>query len=203
MAGMPAKCDRCGLVFETKEWGASGPFVQINAGGFRVKCERPGCPGPARIIEGTFRPERDGSITGVSIPQANVAIFLRLRELMDKARASVPSEEELLESVEAISPDLARKIAPLLQNKGVLFVLFVIIWMVSRVNFDVDININELFSHAVTAAEKQSAVTVNSSAVLVTVNVEQKASQLSKTEKQTKRRMRRIRGRTKMHPHKP
>jgi hypothetical protein len=203
MPGMPAKCDRCGHIFETKEWGARGPFVQFDVGGFPVKCER--CGGSARVIEGTFRPESDGSITPVSMPTASIATFLRL--IMEKAKTSVPSEAELLESVESLSPELAEKIAPILHLKGVFFVPLVIAWIVNHLNVEIKatIDLNSIFNHAVTEIEKQSGGTNNSAppSTSVTVNVEQHLSMSPGIEKPTKRRLRRIRGQTKRHPHKP
>jgi hypothetical protein len=197
--GMPAKCNKCGLIFETKEWGASGPFIQMSFNRMPVKCETPRCPGPAYVIEGTFQPERDGSISAISMPTASVGDFLRLRELMEKVKSST-TEKELIENIGAISPELAETITPYLRRKrGMLStIILAILLILSKINFDTHIktsieidgkiNLNEIFASAVSEIEKLAGGSASA-----TVNDAQKQS----SQKLSKRQLRRIRGRTK------
>jgi hypothetical protein len=201
MPGMPAKCNKCGLVFETKQWGASGPFVELSLGRMPVECQTPHCPGPAYITEGTFRPETDGSITATSIPTASVGDFLRLRDSMAKIKSST-TEKELLESIGAISPELAETITPYLRRKrGMLStIILAILLIISKLNFDTNIktsieingkiNLNEIFASALSEIEKLADGSISA-----TVNAD--AQKQSSQEKLSKRRLRRIRGRTK------
>ena len=73
-----------------------------------------------RFAAGEFASSGTG-LAGVGTRFAAGEFARQLRELTDWARAEVPSEEELLEGVEAISPALAEKIAPLLKRKEGVF----------------------------------------------------------------------------------
>jgi hypothetical protein len=132
-----------------------------------------------------------------------LAILERLRELTERAKESVPSEEELLESVEAISPDLATRIAPLLKRKGVLFALMVLAWLATHIDVKATIDLNQIFASAITAIEGRSEPEKAATPVAppgVVVNVQQSLSLFHEVERPSKRQLRRTRGRAK-NPH--
>jgi hypothetical protein len=152
MAGLPGKCERCGHVFESTKWGATG--LTLGMKGFVDKC--PKCGGRAPLIEGTFTfPQSGGVVSAVDAPAISHEIIEKLRQLTERVKGSTPSEEELLESVEAISPALAKQIAPLLKRRGVLFALLVIAYLVTHLNLEMKatIDLNQIFATAVQAVE--------------------------------------------------
>ena len=156
-----------------------------------------------RFAAGEFASSGTG-LAGVGTRFAAGEFARQLRELTDWARAEVPSEEELLEGVEAISPALAEKIAPLLKRKeGVFFVIAVIVWIISHVNLEIDlkatVDINHIFASAVSAIDGQSIADTSTAShsvqtpgpASVSINVEQNLSLSLETERQTKRQMHR------------
>ena len=133
--------------------------VEFTSGGQpRVSLKRQGGVG-TRFAAGEFASSSGTGLMGVGTRFAAgefARVVEQLRELTDRASAEVPSKEELLESVEAISPALAEKIAPLLKRKGVLFIIAVLLWII-HVNVGIDlkatVDLNQIFASAVRAIE--------------------------------------------------
>ena len=126
--------ERFGLVELLKGEGGTVkprvPYVEIKLdlpiGRHHTRRSREAVTGGTRFAAGEFASFSGTSLTGVGIRFAAgefARVVEQLRELTDRASAEVPAEQELLESVEAISPALAEEIAPLLKLNGVLFVI--------------------------------------------------------------------------------
>ena len=132
----------------------------MNGGDPGVKLKRTGGVG-TRFAAGEFASSSGMGLTGVGTRFAAgefARVVEQLRELTVRASAEAPSKEELLVSVEAISPALAEKIAPYLTRKGVFFIIAVFLWII-HVNVNVEINLkatvdlNQIFDSAVRAIE--------------------------------------------------
>jgi hypothetical protein len=188
MVGIPARCERCGHVF-------ASPLVQgfgatINFSSVGTPC--PKCGANANIVEGSFHYSQEGEIDGIIAPPLTHKIINELRRITENAKQNMPSEDELLASVQEVSPELAEKISPLLKKKGVAVVIYLILLLLSQVNINIEIkatlDLNKLFDQVVEkASREESSEKAENQADAATVNVDQSKSPAPKTERQTKR----------------
>lgn len=208
MPNLPAHCIPCDLVFPSGLYIPDGS-ANIFAMGNQTQC--PTCGGPARIVEGGFG-AKGGQLVVESAPSWSQAILARLKNVATQAAQSVPTNDALLEDVRAVSPQLATALEPVAKVRPFWFVLFVIAWLLTRVNLNVniDVNLNELVAQAVAEAEQSTNPKADAESSLKlegklsgAVKVEAGRKAAPTKEKLSKRQRRRQRGRTKTKPHKP
>lgn len=199
---IPAYCPKCRITF-TPNAIFLGEGSSLVLGGGTTNC--PKCGGRAQMASGTLSVV-DGTLKAKNAPTWVNDVLERMRELADVAKGELPDNSSLLESVREVSPELADALTPISKIKPFWFLLLVVVWVLTRVNINLDIDVNDLVSKAIAAAEQSKDPQVDAQHELEAnplVDIKTPASERLGTQRPTKRQSRRTRGRTRTKPSRP
>ncbi|MDI1264515.1 MAG: hypothetical protein PS018_14765 [bacterium] len=104
MAGVPAHCDNCGIVFNSSAFEVGPAALEVTISGIDVIC--PNCGSDAHLIDGTFD-FVGNAIKVLAAPPRTIEILKALQAALRAAEAGEP-EEKVLAHIEKESPELAK-----------------------------------------------------------------------------------------------
>jgi len=144
MAGLPSKCTRCGLVFQTGVIEIGPNVSGISFQDCATNC--PKCGGVANIADGTYSSTLDGLRLDAG-PLKTIGIIKELNRLAEKAKAEHLSTEEVLAELADINPDLAKKLKSIgpWPVVGLVILLF---WLVKSFSLELHVDVNWLIDEA-------------------------------------------------------
>jgi hypothetical protein len=105
MAGLPARCTRCGFEFESRAINIEGVVKGLRLSNITETC--PNCGGTARLVEGTFN-VRGGVIEALQATAADRGLLLRFAALARQVDAGAVTAEEAATEMARESPELQR-----------------------------------------------------------------------------------------------
>lgn len=189
MATVPAYCPSCGLTFAPRLINIAGSASVTLSNNF-TNCPR--CGGMAKFVDGTLS-EKGGRLVAKNAPPLTHAILESLNRILDEARTSASSSEQLLKEIEQASPPIAAILKPLLKHRTPAFVIAIFYLMLQALHININLDLNKLFDQVVKVAESSEGAvrapqTVNVNQTIV--NVIQSRSQSRTTLEQRRHRLR-------------
>ncbi|WP_159078687.1 hypothetical protein [Orrella marina] len=104
MANLPAFCDNCGTVFNSGIAGSGSSMITIS------NCKAGPCPvcgSMGTVPDGAFNLQ-EHLVTVLSGPASTHERFMRLKAVLEQAKAANKSAEETIKSVEAVDPTIGK-----------------------------------------------------------------------------------------------
>jgi hypothetical protein len=146
MAGIPAFCDKCKLVFDSRFVGTIGEGGAIHISGCGVSC--PKCGNMAKILDGVYKSV--GGMLEIFVEHQSREDLKKILDIFEYAKKQELSREEIVEKIKRDAPELSKLSDILPKTRQDLYAFLMLIVMFISLLMGLpkkDLSKNELEQH--------------------------------------------------------
>ncbi|MBN2592401.1 MAG: SEC-C domain-containing protein [Sedimentisphaerales bacterium] len=146
MAGIPAFCEQCKFVFDSKFVGGVSDGATIHLSGCGVSC--PKCGRMAKILDGVYK-SIDGALE-VFVENQSIEDLKKILSILEYAKKHKLDREEIVKKIKKEAPELSKlsDILPKTRVELYAFLMFIIMFIGQLIALSRrDLSKNELTQH--------------------------------------------------------
>ena len=146
MPGIPAFCEQCKFVFDSKFVGSIGEGGSVRFSGCGVSC--PKCGGMAKIPDGVYKSV--GRALEILVENQGLDDLKKILSIFEYAKKRELSHEEIVEKIEADAPELSKfgDVLPKTRVELYTFLMLIVMFIGQLIGLPKrDLSKNELEQH--------------------------------------------------------